>query len=58
MNAVETAIVDFLKRRHAESALSSSAADIMDAIVPRDQPKLRYTPAYKYALSDFTSGTL
>ena len=50
MNVVETAIVDFIKRRHAEGALSASAADIMDAVVPHDQPKLRYKPSYKHAL--------
>jgi hypothetical protein len=50
MNTVETAIVDFIKRRNAEGALSASEADIMDAIVPHDRPKLRYNPSYKYAL--------
>jgi hypothetical protein len=49
MNDVETAIVDFIKVRHEEGALSVSEADILDVIVPLDKAKLRFRPKYKYA---------
>ncbi len=50
MNAIEKSIIDFLKHRHAAGILSATAAEIYSAIIPANQPKLRYKPAYKYAL--------
>lgn len=50
MNAIEQSIINFLKERHAAGELSVTAAEIYSAIIPADQPKLRYKPAYKYAI--------
>jgi hypothetical protein len=50
MNAIEQGIVDYLKRRHAEGALSATAAELMAAVIPADQPELRFKPSYKYAI--------
>ena len=50
MNEVESSIVAYLNRRLEEGALAVPASEIMEAVIPPDQPKLRYQPKYKYAL--------
>ena len=50
MNVTEQAIIDYLKRRHAEGVLSATAEELLSAVVPVGQPELRFKPAYKFAI--------
>jgi len=50
MSAVEQDVLSYVRRRHADGALATTEKEIMGAIVPADQPKLWFKPAYKYAI--------
>jgi hypothetical protein len=47
---VETKMVEYIKRRLGEGALSVSETEIMEAVIPADQPEFRLLPAYRYGL--------
>jgi hypothetical protein len=50
VNPVEAAMLNFVKSRHEAGVLSVTAPEVLDALVPSGDPKLRYRPAYKYGL--------
>ena len=50
MHAIEQNILSYLRRRHADGALSATAEEILRAILPADQVQLRSKPSYKNAL--------
>ena len=50
MGTVESNILAYIKRRLEAGALSVSETEIMDAVVPPDNPELRLRPAYRYGL--------
>lgn len=50
MGKVESDILAYIKRRLEAGALSVSEAEIMEAVVPPDNPEFRLRPAYRYGL--------
>ncbi|RIK84397.1 MAG: hypothetical protein DCC68_01585 [Planctomycetota bacterium] len=40
----------YIKHRHDAGALSVTADEILAAVIPPDQPKLRHKPAYRYGI--------
>ena len=50
MGPVESKMLAYIERRLGEGALSVSAAEIMDAVVPPEYPEFRYRPAYRHGL--------
>jgi hypothetical protein len=50
MARVESDMLAYIKRRLEAGALSVSGAEIMDAVIPRDQAGFRERPAYRYGL--------
>jgi len=48
---VEQAMLAFIKARLETGVLSVTEEQILAAIIPPDQPKLRFRPAYRYGLS-------
>jgi hypothetical protein len=50
MAEAESKMLAYIKLRHEEGALSVSEAQILGAIIPRNQPELRQHPAYRYGL--------
>ena len=47
---VEKAMLAFIKARLEAGALSVTEEQILAAIIPPDQPKLRFRPAYRHGL--------
>ena len=50
MGEVESKMLAYIQSRLAKGALSVSAADIMNAVLPSEHPESRYRPAYRHGL--------
>jgi hypothetical protein len=40
----------YIQRRLAEGAISVTESEVLAAVIPADQPQLRFRPAYRYGL--------
>jgi hypothetical protein len=50
MGKVESEMFAYIKRCLEAGRLSVPAREIVDAVVPPEQPEFRYRPAYRYGL--------
>jgi hypothetical protein len=50
MNSVEADMLGYIKRCLDAGRLSVPAAEILDAVVPREHPEWRYRPGYRHGL--------
>lgn len=50
MGPVQPKVLAYIKRRLDEGELPVSEAEIMDAVIPPDRPKIRERPACRYGL--------
>jgi hypothetical protein len=50
MGKVEAKMLALIEGRLAQGALSVSEVEVMDAVVPPEQPGLRHRPAYRHGL--------
>ena len=50
MGDAESKMLAYIQLRHDEGALSIPEAEIFGAIIPADQPELRYHAAYRHGL--------
>jgi len=50
MGSVEAKMLAYIERRLEEGALSVTGAEILDAVIPPDQPEFLGRPAYRFGL--------